>query len=185
MKKSLISILMIVVMLVAFAVPALAADGNAVVRDKLVALKATFGDSPTAVKAIDDALVWLTRNPGAIDLEQADDIIDNIDDAIAAADGVYVFANLTPTQLANVEAAIKAGADVIGATVSFGANNTVTVRDADGNTIFYVRAGGAIQQTGIDASLLVTIIIGITVLFGAAAIVAVVTRKKRLANEAA
>jgi len=174
-------------MVVAFAVPAMAADAKSILNAELDKLAALYTTGP-AVNAISQARQYLANNPNANDITvaQANAIAGNIQSAVTAAGSAKTWAELEASgQLAAVQGFVTAAAGQLGWTVAFGTGTTaVTVRDADGNVVLALTAG-VIKQTGIDSTMLITIIVGITALFGAAVVVAVVTRKKRVVNEAA
>jgi hypothetical protein len=212
MKKALISVLVIVVMVVTFAVPATADDsGNAEIIARLNELLAEYGGTPTVDRAISDAKTWLaTSDP--ITPWQAEQIIGHIDAAARAAGDATSLAELRDSGfLENVQAQVSAGLAVLDLGLTFDANGRPVIIDEDGDVVYRLPpiggytppatttppdgttppdelpspGDGVIKQTGIDTSLLVITMIGITVLFGTAVVVAMVTRKKRLSDEAA
>jgi len=183
--KKLIALTLILVLAFSFTIPALAASGGDSVRAKVQSLQGKF-TSAEAQKAISDALSWLAKdeNRNSITAEQAATINSNIDAAVATA-GTSTLANLSAADRDKIIGNINAAAAALGWNATLGTNNVFTVTDADGKAVTSISVGNTIKQTGIDTTLLIIIIVGITLVFGAAVVVAVTTRNKRAANGAA
>ena len=170
------------------AIPALASDGADAVKAKLAELQATY-TTPTAVKAISDALSWLNvpANAATISSEQGGVIVSNINNAVAAAGDVKTLGELDDAQLNAVLANVNMAVNSLGWSITIdtsGGGTSWTVLDSDGKEVTAVSAGNVIKQTGIETTVLIGLIIGITLLFGGAVVAAIVTRKKMPVNEA-
>jgi hypothetical protein len=186
MKKKLITLALILVLAISSSTPALASDGNAVILERLAILKASaLGSNQAAMSAISDIEGWLASN--TIDIATAHTIVYNINEAVAAAGGATSIEDLNQTQLTSIMNNVTAAASVAGLSFSYNlTNGSFTLTTTDGTPVTSGRIGGdTIQQTGIDTTLILMIVTGITLLFGAAAVIAVATRRKKmLVNEA-
>jgi hypothetical protein len=185
MKKKLISLVLVAIMLVAFTVPAMA-SGADVLDAKMRELAARYSDNAAAQSAISEARSWLAvpANAATISAADATAIAGNIDAAVAAAGTGTHLSDMTQAQQNQIMASINAAAGVLDWTVSVGTTGIIRILDANGELISAIAVGDAIKQTGIDSGLLIVIIAGITLLFGAATVVAVISRKKKILTEA-
>jgi len=189
MKRKLLAITLVLLMMTSLTMPALASDGADDVKAKLTELRGKY-TSPAAIKAISDALSWLNvpENAATITSEQGTTIVSNIVAAATTVGSATTLGELTEAQRNAVIGNVNAAAGSLGWTViidSTGGGTSWVIRDADGNEVTAVSSGNVIKQTGIDSSLLIALIIGITILFSGAVVFTVATRKKRMVNEAA
>jgi hypothetical protein len=187
MKKKLIALALVIVLAFSFSFSALASEGegNQLIRDRLNALKASaLGSNTAAISAISDIEGWLASN--TIDIAAAHTIVYNINEAVSTAGGVTNLDDLSQTQLTSIMNNITAAANVADLRFSYNlTTGTFALTTADGTPVTSGRVSDDyIQQTGIDTTLIALLIIGITVLFGAASVVAIATRirKKILIN---
>jgi len=185
MKKRLIALTLILILAVTFSVPALASDGNDIIRARLAALKASaLSSNQAAMSAISDIEGWLAGN--TIDVATANTIVSNINTAVETASGATSLEELSQSQVTSILNSVTAAASAADLTFSYNlSNGSFSLAAPDGTPISSGRVGGGtVQQTGIDTSQLTIIIISITLLFGAATVVAIATRKKIFVNEA-
>ena len=184
--KKLIPLILIFVLAVSFSIPALASeDGNAIIRARLAALKASaLSSNQAAMSAISDIEGWLAGN--TIDVATANTIVSNINTAVETASGATSLEELSQSQVTSILNSVTAAASAADLTFSYNlSNGSFSLAAPDGTPISSGRVGGGtVQQTGIDTSQLTIIIISITLLFGAATVVAIATRKKIFVNEA-
>jgi len=183
--KKIITLTLVAIMLVAFAVPAMASAGDDILLAEIAKLEAQYADNAGAIKTLDDARIWLAENPGQISVADANAMVAEIEKAVTTAGSATHISQLSTAQINSMIASITAAAKVIGWTVDLNASNgNFTVKDADGNVVTTVATGNPIKATGIDAGMLIAIVVGVTILFGAAVIVSVVLRNKKNVIEA-
>jgi len=187
--KKLVALILVVVLAIALTVPALAATPADSIVAKLQELQTKYASNAAAVNQLDNAIAWLKTDPAAKEITSASatKIIASINSAVSTAASATALSQISTEDQAKIIADVRAAAAVLGWTVEINAGGVAAgfvVKDADGNVVAVGGTSNPIKQTGIDTSLLITLIIGITLLFGAAVIVAITTRNKRVANEA-
>ena len=197
MKKALISIALILVLTVTFTVPALAATGNEILMEELINLQSIYGSNAQAQKAISEAIAWLNAN--TVSVAQANEIIGHLDSALAIK-GSTNLGDLSQAQANSIIKSVQTAASVVGVNVSVDLGGeairwTVSSPGSSpgsssggstgGDYVYSGSTERVIKQTGADFTLLISLIVGVTALFGAAIVVAVATRKKRSESEAA
>ncbi|MDR2569101.1 MAG: hypothetical protein LBD23_02230 [Oscillospiraceae bacterium] len=187
MKKAAISLILVIVMLVAFSVPAMASNGADIINDRLIELAITYSGNARAISVISDARSWLAvpANADTISASDANSIVGHIDTAVSAAGDAEFLGEMTSAQQNKIMASINSAAGVLGWTVNINTSSgVVSIRDADGNSVTSISLGNTIKQTGLDMALIIIVIAGITVLFGIAIIIAVMPDKKKRLNKA-
>jgi len=183
--KKLIPLILIFVLAVSFSIPALASeDGNAIIRARLAALKASaLSSNQAAMSAISDIEGWLAGN--TIDVATANTIVSNINTAVETAGGATSLEELNQTQVTSILNSVTAAASAADLNFSYNlSNGSFALTAPDGTPISSGRvdSSGPVQQTGIDTTVIIIIAIGITLLFAISSVVAVATRKKILVN---
>lgn len=182
--KKFVSLILVVIFLVAFSVPAIATTPAQRVIAALDAVQAQFSNDARVVRGVSQIRTWLANeaNAATITDDIADTIVSQITAALNTAGDATSLSALNRDQLlaiqSNIERAAAAASLTPDVTVS-GDIWTINVTDQAGTTVFNTTNRPIIQQTGIDASVLIAIIIGITLIFGAAIVVAVYTKKRQ------
>jgi len=180
MKRVLISLTLVVIMLAVFSLPAIASEADDV-RAALAGLQAQFPDAPQVAKIVSDANTWLAQNGDDLPAGSGAIVAGQVNAAIATAGGATTIAGLSEAQRNSILGNITAAAEAV--ELSFSASfsggvYTFTLKNADGSVIS-TAANNPIKQTGLDANTIIIIAISITVLFGVAITVALITGKKR------
>jgi len=180
MKRVLISLTLVVIMLAVFSLPVVASEADDV-RAALAALQAQFPDSPQVTKVVSDANTWLAQNGDDLPAGSGAIVSGQVNAALAAAGGATNIDGLSESQRSNIIGNITTAADAVDLSFSAsfsGGVYTFTLRDADGNVIS-TASNNPIKQTGLDANTIIIIAVSVTVLFGVAIAVALITGKKR------
>jgi len=176
MKKTLIALSLIVIMLVAFAGTAMA---NAEADKIEAALEKVLAQFPQSAKQVSDAKTWLAKNGDDLKAGVGDAVVKEINAAISTAGTAKTLKDMSADQQKKILDNIDAAAKAAGLSASVSADGkTITIKDSTGAVISTGVAGNPVQQTGLDTTTIIIVAIGITVLFGAAMVTAVVTRKK-------
>ena len=177
MKRTLITISLIVIMLVAAAIPAMASEADAV-DAALNKILAQFPGNAQAAKAVDEAKAWLAANGDDLEAGSGAKVAAQINAALATAGSAKTMNAMTADQQSKIIANAKAAAEAAGLTFAVSADGkTFTLKDGN-TTVLTLSAANPVKQTGLDTTTIIVIAIGITVLFGGAMVAAIVTRKK-------
>jgi len=173
MKRTLIALALIMIMVVAFAVPAMASEADAI-EAAIAKVAAKFPQQ--SAKAVDDAQAWLAANGDDIKEGVGAKVAAQIDAALATI-GTSEFGKLSAADQKKVLDNVTAAAELLGLKAELSADRkTLTI--IDGDTKFTYQAGAAVKNTGLDTMTIAIIAICVTALFGAAIVTAVATRKK-------
>jgi len=182
MKRTLLSLGLVIIMLVAFAVPAMASAEVDAVEAALKKIEAAF---PQAAKQVSDARAWLASDGESLAAGSGAKVAAQIDAAISTAGSAKTMAAMSAEQQEKIVGNIQAAATAAGLKAAVSADGkTITVTDSAGKVISTASAANPVKQTGIDTTTIVIITIAITTLFGVAVVAAVATRKKGNPNVA-
>jgi len=183
MKRILISFMLVIIMLALFSLPAAASETDDV-RAALAKIQAQFPGVEQVAKLVSDANTWLVANGDNLPTGSGAIVEAQVNAAIATAGGASSLSALSEAQRNSILGNIAAAADAVNLAFSVsisGGVYTFTLRNADG-TVISTAANNPIKQTGQDTITIVIITIGITILFGIAITVALITGKKRQPN---
>ena len=180
MKKILISLTLVVIILTMFTVPVIASEADDI-KAALAKIQAQFAGNEQIAKLVSDANTWLASPETTLPAGSSAVVTEQINAAIATAGGATTIGALSDTQRNSILGNISAAANATELTFVYsiaGSVYTFTLLDANGKVISTV-SNNPIKQTGLDSITIIIIAIGVTVLFGAAIIIAILTGKKR------
>ena len=141
---------------------------------------------PIVQQARAQATVWLSQYGYTVTAAQAAAVLEQINAAVATAGGATAFADLSQGEINSIMGNLANAAYALNLSADFVVDATglrARITDAGGRVVAYV-AQDPIRQTGIDHSAIIAITLGISALFGVAAIAAVASRKKKLTIKA-
>jgi hypothetical protein len=186
MKKTLISLSLVVLLLISFTTPAASSSADDVIAE-LRAIQAAFPGNAQVARLVSAARTWLSDpvNAATITPDAAGTISGNIANARATVGSATALSELSEAQANAVVSSVAAAANAanlrFSASIS-GNDWTFVLTDAAGNVIASATNADPIKQTGMDSILLIVgiIIFSVAMLFGAVIIISKTARKKRL-----
>jgi len=180
MKRTFISLTLVVILLAAFTVPAMASDAEDI-KAALALLKAQFPGNEQIEKLVSDANTWIASPEVVIPEGSAAIVTEQINAAKTTAGSITNLAGLSEAARNSILGNITAAANVVELKFTYsiaGGVYSFTLTDSEGNVIS-TATNNPIKQTGLDVTTIIIITIGITVLFGVVIIAALATGKKR------